>query len=208
MLDKIQRNRRLELMEAKVIYFDKAGNQNTEAALRAAKQRADELGIKTVVVASSSGNTGVKTIDIFKGFKVIVVSHVTGFRGVNTQEFTDANRKLIESQGGKVITMTHAFGGVSKAMKYKFDMIDIGDIIANALYIFGQGLKVCCEVTLMAADAGVIKVNEDVVAIGGTGKSGGADTAAVITAVNTQFFFDMVVKEIICKPLSYAIPDR
>jgi uncharacterized protein len=192
-------------MESKVTYFDKAGNQNTEATLRAARQRADELGIQTVVVASSSGNTGVKAMEVFKGFNVIVVSHVTGFRGVNTQEFTDTNRKLIESKGGKVITMTHAFGGVSKAMKYKFDMIDIGDIIANSLYIFGQGLKVACEIVLMAADAGVIKVNEDVVSIGGTGKSGGSDTAAVITAVNSQFFFDMNVKEIICKPLSYAV---
>ncbi len=192
-------------MDTKVTYFDKAGNQNTDATLQAAKSRADELGIKTVVVASSSGKTGVKAMEIFKGFKIVVVSHVTGFRGVNTQEFTDDNRKLIQTQGGTVITMTHAFGGVSKAMKYKFDMIDIGDIIANSLYIFGQGVKVCCEVVLMAADAGAIRVNEDVVAIGGTGKSGGADAAAVITAVNSQFFFDMNVKEVICKPLNYAV---
>jgi hypothetical protein len=192
-------------MEARVTYFDKAGNQNTEATLRAAKQRADELGIKTVVVASSSGVTGAKAIEIFKGGKLVVVSHVTGFRGINTQEFTDANRKLIESRGGTVITMTHAFGGVSKAMKYKFDMIDIGDIIANSLYIFGQGLKVCCEIVLMAADAGAIKAGEDVISVGGTGKSGGADTAALITAVNSQFFFDMNFKELICKPLNYAV---
>lgn len=191
-------------MEARVNYFDKAGNQNTDSTLLAAKKRADELGIKTVVVASSTGKTGVKALEVFKGFKVIVVSHVTGFRGVNTQEFTEDNRKLIQSQGGTVITMTHAFGGVSKAMKYKFNMIDIGDIIANSLYIFGQGLKVCCEIVLMAADAGALKVDEDVVAIAGTGKSGGSDAAAIITAVNSQFFFDMNVKEIVCKPVNYG----
>ena len=192
-------------MESRVTYFEKAGIQNTDSTLRAARQKAEELGIRTIVVASSTGGTAVKACEVFKGFKVVVISHVTGFRGVNTQEFTDANRKMVESAGGTVITMTHAFGGVSKAMKYKFDMIDIGDIIANSLYIFGQGLKVCCEIVLMAADAGAIKSGEDVISLGGTGKSGGADTAAVITAVNSQFFFDMNFKELICKPLNYAV---
>ena len=192
-------------METRAIYFDKAGNQNTDAVLAAAKKRAEELGIKTIVVASSTGRTALKAMELFKGFNVVIVSHVTGFRGVNTQEFTEENRKLLESKGIPVVTMTHAFGGVSKAMKYKFDMIDIGDIIANSLYIFGQGVKVCCEVVMMAADAGKIKVNEDVISVGGTGKSGGADAAAVITAVNSQYFFDMVVKEVICKPLSYGV---
>jgi uncharacterized protein len=192
-------------METKAFYFEKAGNQNTDTVLAAAKKRADDLGIKTIVVASSTGRTGLKAAELFKGYNLVVVSHVTGFRGVNTQEFTEENRKLLESKGVPVITMTHAFGGVSKAMKYKFDMIDIGDIIANSLYIFGQGIKVCAEVVLMAADAGKIKVAEDVVAIGGTGKSGGADAAAVITAVNSQMFFDMVFKEVICKPLSYNV---
>jgi hypothetical protein len=197
--------RRIREMETKATYFDKAGNQNTDATLAAAKRRAIELGIKTIVCASSTGRTGIKAMEVFKGFNLVVVSHVTGFRGVNTQEFTDENRKVLESSGVPVITMTHAFGGVSKAMKYKFDMIDIGDIIANTLYIMGQGTKVCCEIVLMAADAGKIKVSEDVIAIGGTGKSGGVDSAAVITAANSQGFFDMNLKEIVCKPVYYAV---
>jgi hypothetical protein len=192
-------------METKATYFDKAGIQNTDATLSAAKSRALEMGIKTIVVASSSGRTGIKAMEVFKGFNLVIVSHVTGFRGVNTQEFTDENRKLLESNGVPVITMTHALGGISKAMKYKFNMIDIGDIIANTLYIMGQGVKVCCEIVMMTADAGKIKVSEDVIAIAGTGKSGGVDTATVITAVNSQNFFDMNVKEIVCKPVNYAV---
>ena len=192
-------------MESKVLYFDKPGKQNTDDTLRAARVRADQLGIKRIVVASTTGATGVKAMEVFTGLKVFVVSHVAGFRGVNTQEFIDANKKIIEDKGGMVITTAHAFGGVSKAMKYKFNMIEIGDIIANSLYIFGQGMKVCCEIVLMAADAGVIRTTEDVIAIAGTGKSGGSDTSAVITAANSQYFFDMNVKEIICKPLIYTV---
>ncbi|MDQ1352131.1 MAG: uncharacterized protein QG657_2437, partial [Acidobacteriota bacterium] len=39
---------------------------------------------------------------------------------------------------------------------------------------------------------------EDVISIGGTGK--GADTALVIQPANSFHFFDLKVKETICKP--------
>jgi hypothetical protein len=35
-------------MESRIIYFEKSGEVNTDTALAAAKQRAKELGIKTV----------------------------------------------------------------------------------------------------------------------------------------------------------------
>jgi len=38
-------------MESKAVYFERPGQENTEEALNIAKQRADELGIKTVLVA-------------------------------------------------------------------------------------------------------------------------------------------------------------
>lgn len=188
-------------MEIKTVYFDDAGVQNTDEVLRISRQRADELGIKTILVASSKGYTAVKAMDVFSGLRVIVVTHSTGFRGADIQEFTEENRKIVEGKGGTIITTTHSFGGVSKAMKYKFDNYVIGDIIANTLYIFGQGLKVCCEIAMMAADGGLVRTDEDVIAIAGTGGSGGgADTAIVLTPVNAHNFFDLRVKEILCKP--------
>ena len=74
----------------------------------------------------------------------------------------------------------------------------IGDIIANTLRIFGQGMKVVCEITLMAADSGLARTDEDVIAIAGSSR--GADTAVVLAPVNSQDFFDLKVKEILCKP--------
>ena len=50
----------------------------------------------------------------------------------------------------------------------------------------------------MAADAGLISTKENVIAMGGTGR--GVDTALVIKPANVQSFFDLKVKEIICKP--------
>jgi len=50
----------------------------------------------------------------------------------------------------------------------------------------------------MAADAGLVRVDEEIVSIGGTGR--GADTAVVLQPSYVHRFFNIKVKEIICKP--------
>lgn len=185
-------------MEGKTVYFDNPGQENTEETLRIARQRAEELGIKTIVVATTVGGTAVRSVEVFKGMKVIAVTHVAGMREANTQEFTDENREKVEGKGGIVVTASHAFTGIGGAMRKKFQMHLLGDVIASTLRIFGQGMKVVCEIALMAADAGLVRTDEDIIAIAGTGR--GADTAVVLRPVNTNDFFDMKVREILCKP--------
>ncbi len=185
-------------MELKTVYFKNPGSENTDEVLGIARQRAEELGIKTILVATTGGDTAVKAVEVFSGLKVIAITHVTGFREPNIQECTEENRRLIESKGGIVLTTAHAFGGISRAMRNKFNTYVIGDIVGNTLYIFGQGIKVACEIALMAADSGLMRIDEDVIVIAGTNR--GADTAVVLAPVNTRNFFDLKVKEILCKP--------
>jgi hypothetical protein len=96
------------------------------------------------------------------------------------------------------LTTTHLFRGVSGAMLKQFNTHEIGVIIANTLRLMGQGMKVVIEITVMAADAGLVRTDEDIIAIGGSGR--GADTAVVLKPVNSNDFFDLKVKEILCKP--------
>jgi len=74
----------------------------------------------------------------------------------------------------------------------------IGDVVAMTLRMFGQGMKVACEIAAMAADAGLVRTDEEIITIGGTGR--GADTAVVVQPACTHRFFGLKVKEIICKP--------
>ena len=185
-------------MELKTTYFENPGKENTEEVLRIVRQRAEELGIKTIVVASTGGDTAVKATEAFSGFKIIAVSHLAGFRAPNSQEFTEENRKIVENRGGIILTTTHLFSGLSATMRKKFNTYIIGDIVANTLRIFGEGMKVVCEIAVMAADGGLVRTDEDVIAIGGTGR--GADTAVVLRPVNSGDFFDLKVREILCKP--------
>jgi len=181
------------------IYFDEKGSNNTKPTLAAAKSRADELEIKNIVVATTSGTTAIRAAEMFKeGYNLIVVSHSMGFKEPNKQSLSDQNRRIIEDSGAKIFTGTHAFGGVGRAVRFKFNTYEVEEIIANALRIFSQGVKVAIEITIMAADAGLISTDKEVIAIGGSGT--GADTAVVIKPANAQRFFDMQVLEIICKP--------
>jgi hypothetical protein len=71
--------------------------------------------------------------------------------------------------------------------------------MANLLRIFGQGIKVCVEIIMMACDGGCITIGEKVIAVAGAGA--GADTAIVATASPSTKMTGLRVHEIICKPL-------
>ena len=83
-------------------------------------------------------------------------------------------------------------------MRSRYNTFVLGEIIADTLRIFGQGVKVVCEITAMAADSGLVRTDEDIIAIAGSGR--GADTAVVLRPANTHDFFDLKVREILCKP--------
>ena len=189
-------------MEQKTVYFEKpGGEENTAKTLALAKARAEALGIKTVVVASTVGGTAAKAVDVLKGYKVVVVTQTYGFRGPNMQSFTPENRQAVESKGGVILTTTHAFGGIHRALSNTVPpppSSAIGDVVANTLRMFGQGMKVACEIAAMAADAGLVRTDAEIISIGGTGR--GADTALVLQPDYVHRFFNLRVKEIICKP--------
>jgi uncharacterized protein len=182
----------------KTVYFDKTGPENTDETIKLAKTRAKELGIRNIVVASASGETGIKASEIFKGYNLIVVSHVTGFSGPNVQELLPENHETLERNGTKILTTAHAFGTLGRAVNKKFGTLQVDGIISAVLRLFGQGVKVGCEIACMAADAGLIRTDEEAIVIGGTGS--GADTAMVLQPSNTHAFFDLKIKEIVCKP--------
>ena len=186
------------------IYFAQPGIANTERVLQTAKQRADELGTRSIMVATTSGATGVRASVVFQGYNLVLVSHSTGFKAPNMQELTEENRAVIEAHGGRILTTQHALGGVGRAVRRKLQTYELDEIIAYTLRIFGQGMKVACEIALMAADAGLVRVGEPAIAIAGTGQ--GADTAVVLKPANAQSFFDLQVMEVLCKPGFYQTP--
>jgi uncharacterized protein len=192
-------------MKSEIFYFDEAKNENSEQTFKIARQRGQELGIKTFVVASTSGRTGVQAMQAFNGMKLIVVSHCYGSVQSNNWLFEDKNLQLLKSGGIPIVTAAHAFGGITRAMNQGNisqapNTYTIGDVVANTLRMFGQGVKVACEIACMAADAGLVRCDEDIIVLAGSGRVGGSDVAIVLTPANSHRLFETKIKEILCKP--------
>jgi hypothetical protein len=188
----------MRLVERKATYFKEAGKQNTEALLQSVKKYVKKENIKDIVIASTTGETGAKASEIFKGHNVIVVTHCFGFQKPGKTELLKGYRKEILANRAKILTGVHALSSVERAIRKDFGTIQPLELVANVLRLMGEGTKVCVEITLMAADSGLIRVNRDIVAIAGTGR--GADTALRIHPANAARFFDLKIREIIAKP--------
>ena len=186
-------------IKTEIVYFEKKGPINTERTLAMASLRAKKLNIQQIVIASHTGKTALKASGIFKNENVIVVTHSTGFHKIGVQELDEKTKEKLESMPNyHVLTTTHAFGGIGRSIRMKLGSYQVDEIIAYTLRTFSQGVKVCCELTVMASDAGLLDMNSEIIAIGGSGS--GADTALVIKPAHTQNFLDLKILEIICKP--------
>ena len=178
------------------VHFPKPGDYSEEV-FSLVNKRLEKGDIRQVIVATTSGNTALKAADAITGVKLIAVTHQAGFREPGEMEIPVEAIQQLEAKGVKVVTATHALAGIDRAVRKKHGTWLTTEIMAETLRLFGQGTKVCAEIVIMAADAGVISM-DDVIAIGGTGR--GADTAWVVTPAHSHSFFHMKMKELICKP--------
>jgi len=178
------------------LYWKSAGAVHTEKTVELALRKAEEYGIKSIVVASNSG----KTAELFAGKveNVVCVTHANGFKEPGVNELTLEQRKILTEKKVNILTTTHVLSGAERGISRKFGGIYPVEIIANSLRIFGQGVKVTVEIAVMALDAGLIPYGEDIIAVGGTGK--GADTAVVIRPAHATNILETYIAEIICKP--------
>lgn len=180
-----------------IVYFEKPGKDNTKEVLEAARKRASELGITQVLVASTHGYTAKTAAEIFKGsgIEVIAVSISNSFTDVGWN-MTDAERKEVEKLGVKVLTTLHGLAdGVADAF---LKTGSVGSIIADTLRCFSQGTKVAVEIAIMAAEAGLISTEADIISVAGTDY--GADTALVLKPAYARKFKELKIREIIAKP--------
>jgi uncharacterized protein len=185
-------------MERSVTYFEQRGKVNTARVLELVRRRAAEACIREVVVATTGGATGLRAATELKDLDVVVVTHSAGFAEPGRLEVPESALAEMRASGARVHTATHAFGGVGRAVRRKFDTWQAEEIIAQTLKRFGEGVKVAVEVTLMAADGGLISPHREVIACGGTGH--GLDSALVLRPAHAQSFFEVEILEIICKP--------
>jgi hypothetical protein len=184
-------------MEAKTVYFEKRGEGNTSEALRLARRRAGELGIKQVVLASTHGRTALEAAELFQGsgIELIAVSISCAFEEEGWT-MTVTERRRLSEKGVRLLTSLHGLAdGVAEGL---FGASTPGTVMAETLRCFSQGLKVAVEVSIMAAEAGLVKAGQEVIAVAGT--NDGADTAVVLRPAYARKIKELAICELICKP--------
>jgi uncharacterized protein len=193
----------MSFVSKNIHYFDAPGEENTHDAVRFAVERAQELGIRTIVAASTSGSTALAFQEAIAGteLELVVVTHAVGFSEPGVWEFSPQTAEALRAKGAKIVTGTHALSGLERAISRSSRLGGSSrtEAIAEALRrIMAVGLKVAVECVLIAADQGAIGVDEEVIAVGGTWS--GADAVCVVRPAHTASFFDLQVREIVAMP--------
>lgn len=182
------------------MYFESSGKANTQKTLELAATRAHELGITEAVLATSKGDTAYLAVDILKGLRIVVVTYHCGFKEPFQHVMPEKVRAQLKDRGVTVVTASHSLSGIERSVAARHSGVYPLLLIADTLKLFGQGTKVAVEVAVMAADAGALS-GQDIVSIGGSGR--GADTALVLKPAHQNNFFEMRVREVVCKPRDF-----
>lgn len=182
------------------MYFANPGKDNTEQTLKHAFERAKALELDEVVVASTKGDTAYKALEIFDGFQITIVTYHSGFKEPFRNLMSADVRRDLEGKVSKIVTASHVLSGIERSIAQKHSGIYPVLLIADTLRLLGQGTKVAVEIAVMAADAGALS-GSDIISIGGTGR--GADTALVLKPAHQNNFFNLRIREIVCKPRTF-----
>ena len=187
-------------VESNIFYFNEKGPINTDKTLEIAIAECKERDIGKIVVASSTGETAMKLHEkTGNTIEIIAVTYGAGSRFQKEVEAFNKNHDELIQKGIRIVRGILALSGTEKSFqnKYKSGLIPL-NIVADTLRMFSQGVKVCVEIVVMAAEHGFVTPEGDVVAIGGSGH--GADTAVVIKPGFAANIFETKIKALLCMP--------
>lgn len=192
-----------------IFYFNVCGQVNTEKTLELAIQRASELNIKKLVVASETGLSALKAASKIRdrGIDFVVVTSAAGTKIENTiigdLKIGIPDKKIwsqLEEMDAKIVRATDPLYNIGAALEHK-GVPTLATLIRLGLRVISSGTAVCVTATLMATDNGILNEGEEVVVVAGSWV--GLDTAIVTRAANSVNFFKrgaIQIREIICKP--------
>lgn len=165
--------------KGETVYFDSPGSQNTDRVLQIVEKVANAKGVKIILLATTSGSTGLKAQEVFGANKRLI--------GVGSFRYRSNPRLMMEfkRRGGKLV---YAYDDV----EYNYPRAVQTKYRQRA----GEGGKVCTEVVVVAVRAGLLEEGVRVIAIGGT--LTGADTAMIIRSADD--FLGLEIESILCQP--------
>jgi hypothetical protein len=185
------------------MYFNNSGEKNTERVLEIVFSEASKNKITKVVLPSTRGIVAKKALNMVPdGLDIVIVTHSIGFKETGGDEFDNEVREEYKNTRHKILTTTHLFRGIDGYFYKTKQGVYPPQILAEALRLFGEGTKVAIEISVMAADAGLVPVNNWIISAGGTGK--GLDTAYILQACNSSDLSNFKFGKLLAIPSEFA----
>lgn len=186
-----------------------------------AKERADKFGVNTIVVATNSGTSAEQALATFGPDYTIIAAgnpataHDRGL--VHHKGISLAAKARLEKMGIKVALQDQSFvqkyfdhSGASRCgladLNEKMrssDPFPIQTVLCNVLDWFCDSVRVCIEICCLAADAGVLSVDRDCIAIAMPSPKSNCPHAAVVlrpTTTENMFKGQLRIKDIALVP--------
>lgn len=207
-------------IERRIVYFERPGPADTQRTLELALDRARELGLKHIVVASITGKGALRLARMAKGrVGVICVTFRAGtiWRKATLEKSeiwseipelaevrerwgregidgvagpSEETKRALNDLGATIVTATDPGWSVNASLRVSLGIGTPIEVIKETLRLLGPGFHVATFATLTAADAGAIPVDGEIVAVGGI--EGGLDTALVVQPSYSDFLFHKV----------------
>jgi len=176
--------------------------QNTAGVVEVAGKELKSSRIKHVVMATCTGYTGAQFAPLAEAnpkASFVGVAMAPAIDKLYDVKWSARYGKIMDQAGVKLVRGTHVLtGGMDRALQEQFKGYAPGTLVAQTLYMFSQGMKVCVEIIAMACDAGLLPEGVQVISCAGTGN--GCDTAIVATSAASANLFKMRIHRVLAMP--------
>ncbi len=193
------------------VYFPNEGKENLEDCIRVSFSAAIRHGLQKIVIFTARGDGLEAALDFqskeseLSSIKLVGVTFPQGklfAKQEGRQPPTRFSSSLLERLRESHIPIVRArlpFDPVWSKYPTNGTVGQDMSLVGNALNAFGGGMSLCFQATLMACDAGEVDWGEHVVTMS-------ADTSLLVRAAPTDHFLtDLVIREILCKPIFLTI---
>jgi hypothetical protein len=190
-------------------YFLQEGKGNLTRCLQATFAAAAAHNIKKVVIFTSAGLGVMMAVqdfcsqEQFANIELIAVTFPsqTQFSAGDPSEHAIPNDicEYLSNQRIPIVRAHLPFDPIRSHYEGHGILGQDFSLVGNALRIFCGSMSLCVQAVLMASDAGYIGLGEHVIAMT-------SDTSILVRAAGTsRFLTDLIVREIICKPVLLTI---
>jgi hypothetical protein len=200
-------------LSAEISYFPDEGRSHLADCLALSIDRAKKYGIEKLVIFTARGDGIDLALDMCERDSDCSAIRIVGVTFPQGKVFNDPDHpgqslrveisperlSRFKQAGVPIIRARLPFDPIAASFKDHGVLGQDFSLIGNALSIFCGSMSLCVQAALIACDAAEVIEGEHIIAVT-------SDTAILVQAAPTnRFLHDLVVREILCKPLFLTI---